>query len=262
MVSFEQEAKRTTTPRHRSSMSAPGTQDPAYFRTRRGIRNPQKMRTVAGALAQWLEQGTHNPLVPGSNPGGPTNAKRGRAGGMRNRRVRRSAAEKGRCVATRPQARSRFGGRANPGGPTSLRSASRHYGSASQLKESMRRGWARKSNDEGCRVGARQSSDGPDGFRDMKGFSYGYILRTLESGESEPFCVGLTDDLEDRLARHNRGEIPHMSKHGPQRIKTALAFEDRAKAAAFEAYLRTASDRAFAKKTVSVCSTLSRWTSV
>src|SRR5690606_19810565 len=27
-----------------------------------------------GPIAQWSEQGTHNPLVPGSNPGGPTNA--------------------------------------------------------------------------------------------------------------------------------------------------------------------------------------------
>ena len=26
-----------------------------------------------GAVAQWLEQGTHNPLVVGSSPTGPTN---------------------------------------------------------------------------------------------------------------------------------------------------------------------------------------------
>jgi hypothetical protein len=26
-----------------------------------------------GPVAQWLEPWTHNPLVPGSNPGGPTN---------------------------------------------------------------------------------------------------------------------------------------------------------------------------------------------
>ena len=25
-----------------------------------------------GPIAQWLEQRTHNPLVPGSSPGGPT----------------------------------------------------------------------------------------------------------------------------------------------------------------------------------------------
>ena len=28
-------------------------------------------RVFVGSIAQRLEQGTHNPLVPGSNPGGP-----------------------------------------------------------------------------------------------------------------------------------------------------------------------------------------------
>ena len=28
---------------------------------------------LRGAVAQWLEQGTHNPLVQGSSPCGPTN---------------------------------------------------------------------------------------------------------------------------------------------------------------------------------------------
>ncbi len=30
------------------------------------------LQSVKGAVAQWLEQGTHNPLVVGSNPTGPT----------------------------------------------------------------------------------------------------------------------------------------------------------------------------------------------
>src|SRR6056297_2758799 len=30
------------------------------------------LATPSGPVAQWLEQGTHNPLVPGSSPGGPT----------------------------------------------------------------------------------------------------------------------------------------------------------------------------------------------
>lgn len=32
-------------------------------------------RCAAGPIAQRLEQRTHNPLVPGSNPGGPTNTR-------------------------------------------------------------------------------------------------------------------------------------------------------------------------------------------
>ena len=33
-----------------------------------------------GSIAQRLEQGTHNPLVPGSNPGGPTDFRGNRSG--------------------------------------------------------------------------------------------------------------------------------------------------------------------------------------
>ena len=31
---------------------------------------------MLGSVAQWLEQGTHNPLVVGSNPTGPTRLRR------------------------------------------------------------------------------------------------------------------------------------------------------------------------------------------
>ena len=39
------------------------------------LANRYKIRMLAcvGPVAQRLEQRTHNPLVPGSNPGGPTN---------------------------------------------------------------------------------------------------------------------------------------------------------------------------------------------
>ncbi len=78
------------------------------------------------------------------------------------------------------------------------------------------------------------------------GFSYVYILES--ENQTDHFYVGLTDDLHDRLRRHNAGEVPHPSKHTPWHVKTAIAFTDRAKAADFERYLKTASGRAFAKK--------------
>ena len=34
---------------------------------------PPVQSRSCGPIAQWLEQRTHNPLVPGSSPGGPTN---------------------------------------------------------------------------------------------------------------------------------------------------------------------------------------------
>ena len=77
-------------------------------------------------------------------------------------------------------------------------------------------------------------------------FSYVYILQN--DTETDHFYVGLTDDLRDRLGRHNAGEVPHTAKHRPWHIKTAVAFTDRTRAADFERYLKTASGRAFAKK--------------
>jgi predicted GIY-YIG superfamily endonuclease len=77
-------------------------------------------------------------------------------------------------------------------------------------------------------------------------FSYVYILQSETNAQR--FYVGLADDLRDRLRRHNAGEIAHTSKFRPWRIKTAVAFTDRQRAAEFEKYLKTASGRAFAKK--------------
>ena len=77
-------------------------------------------------------------------------------------------------------------------------------------------------------------------------FTYVYILQS----QPDPghFYVGLTDDLRDRLRRHNAGEVAHTSKFRPWRVKTAVAFTDRQRAGEFERYLKTASGRAFAKK--------------
>ena len=80
----------------------------------------------------------------------------------------------------------------------------------------------------------------------MKEFAYVYILESLSSAGG--FYIGLTDDLATRLIKHNAGGVPHSTKVRPWRIKTAIAFRDRAKAAAFEKYLKSASGRAFAKK--------------
>ena len=80
----------------------------------------------------------------------------------------------------------------------------------------------------------------------MTGFHYVYILES----ERLPghFYTGLTEDLADRLRRHNSGDVPHTAKFGPWKIKTAVAFRERESAVAFERYLKTASGRAFAKK--------------
>jgi putative endonuclease len=80
----------------------------------------------------------------------------------------------------------------------------------------------------------------------LMGFSYVYILQSVNSRDR--FYVGHTEDLHDRLKRHNAGEVPHTSRHRPWRIKTAMAFTDPAQAVHFERYLKSSSGRAFAKK--------------
>nr|WP_295885648.1 GIY-YIG nuclease family protein [uncultured Devosia sp.] len=75
---------------------------------------------------------------------------------------------------------------------------------------------------------------------------YVYILRS--QADPERHYVGTTADLKARLAAHNAGAVPHTSKFMPWRIKTYVAFDDKAQAWAFEKYLKSASGRAFAKK--------------
>ena len=74
---------------------------------------------------------------------------------------------------------------------------------------------------------------------------YVYILESLDCLH---FYIGITDDLRARLAKHNAGKVTHTSKYKPWRLKTYIAFSDEKQAFAFEKYLKSGSDRAFAKK--------------
>jgi putative endonuclease len=80
----------------------------------------------------------------------------------------------------------------------------------------------------------------------MTQFTYVYIMQS----ESHPdrHYTGMTDDLQNRLRRHNAGEVSHTAKFIPWRIQVAIAFRDRPRAAKFESYLKSHSGRAFAQK--------------
>jgi predicted GIY-YIG superfamily endonuclease len=75
---------------------------------------------------------------------------------------------------------------------------------------------------------------------------YVYILQSL--AEPQRHYTGCTEDLKERLRIHNTGKVPHTSKFAPWRLMTYVAFSDRARAFAFEKYLKSSSGRAFAKK--------------
>ncbi|MBN1270056.1 MAG: GIY-YIG nuclease family protein [Kiritimatiellae bacterium] len=80
----------------------------------------------------------------------------------------------------------------------------------------------------------------------MRHFEYVYILQS----EKDPrrHYTGLTEDLEERLRRHNAGEVSHTAKYRPWKIRAAVAFAERDRAATFEAYLKTHSGRVFASR--------------
>ena len=75
-----------------------------------------------------------------------------------------------------------------------------------------------------------------------------YVDILVSESDSDRHYVGLTDDLENRLASHNSGKVAHTSKHKPWRFETTIAFRDRSKAAAFERYLKSGSGREFARR--------------
>ena len=76
-------------------------------------------------------------------------------------------------------------------------------------------------------------------------FTYVY---TLIDQSAEHRYVGVTDDLTDRLSRHNRGEMRHTAKHRPWRIESAIAFESRVNATRMETYLKSHAGREWAKR--------------
>ncbi|WP_298917640.1 GIY-YIG nuclease family protein [uncultured Algimonas sp.] len=78
-----------------------------------------------------------------------------------------------------------------------------------------------------------------------------YILRATEIPDQT--YVGFTQDLKNRLQRHNAGHVRHTSKYRPWRLETYLAFSTKEQALAFERYLKTGSGRAFAKKRLHSC---------
>jgi len=77
-------------------------------------------------------------------------------------------------------------------------------------------------------------------------YFYVYILKS-EVDESKHY-VGYSQNLKERLIKHNEGGCPHTKKFKPWKIETAIAFTDKEKALSFEKYLKSHSGRAFSQK--------------
>lgn len=75
---------------------------------------------------------------------------------------------------------------------------------------------------------------------------YVYILRSTSS--QNQYYIGMTGDLQQRLADHNSGKSSHTAKFMPWTMAWYCAFLDKYKALEFETYLKSHSGRAFTNK--------------
>jgi putative endonuclease len=65
------------------------------------------------------------------------------------------------------------------------------------------------------------------------------------------FYVGCTDNLKDRIARHEKGYINVTKNRLPIKLDFYVALNDKYTAFNFEKYLKSGSGRAFVKKHLS-----------
>ncbi len=62
------------------------------------------------------------------------------------------------------------------------------------------------------------------------------------------YYVGCTDDLKDRLRRHQKSQVSATAKRLPVKLDFYFVIQDKYKAFEFEKYLKSGSGRGFIKK--------------
>ena len=75
-------------------------------------------------------------------------------------------------------------------------------------------------------------------------FWFVYILKCSDG----TYYTGCTNDLQDRLKRHSRGEIQYTMSRLLFKLNNYIAFNDKYTAYFFEKYLKSGSGKAFAQK--------------
>ncbi len=75
---------------------------------------------------------------------------------------------------------------------------------------------------------------------------YVYLLRAVEHPNRT--YIGFTTDLKKRFKAHNAGQSLHTAKYKPWELVTYIAFPSEERAREFEAYLKSHSGMAFARK--------------
>jgi len=75
---------------------------------------------------------------------------------------------------------------------------------------------------------------------------YVYLIRSRVN--SEKTYIGYTNNIDERLAKHNSGGSVHTANFCPWQLVSYIAFDTKEKALSFEHYLKIGSGHAFAKK--------------
>ena len=71
-----------------------------------------------------------------------------------------------------------------------------------------------------------------------------YILKCNDGS----YYTGCTNNIDDRLKMHNKGEVHYTKDKLPVELVTYIAFSDKYKAYNFEKYLKSGSGAAFRNK--------------
>jgi predicted GIY-YIG superfamily endonuclease len=75
---------------------------------------------------------------------------------------------------------------------------------------------------------------------------YVYLIQSIPFPKQR--YIGYTINLKERFQKHNEGGSVHTAKYRPWKLVLYLGFQNKGKALAFEAYLKSGSGYSFAKK--------------
>lgn len=73
-----------------------------------------------------------------------------------------------------------------------------------------------------------------------------YYVYSLKCNDG--YYIGCTDDLKERINRHQKGQVPATAKRLPIKLDFYLAVNNKYTAFNFEKYLKSGSGRAFLNK--------------
>ena len=74
-----------------------------------------------------------------------------------------------------------------------------------------------------------------------------YYVYLLKCADGKPY-TGCTDNLKERLDRHQKGHVPATDKRRPVTLDSYIAVRNKHTAFQLEKYLKTGSGRAFLKR--------------